>query len=128
MKETGVERIPSPGRIHHLNRPGRRAEDLSTMARKTALGSQLHNQQETIVLQFPDAFLHCAGSSIRITERTNIQFRAEAFNATNTFNFYQQQPNASLTSSSFGTVVPANVSSGRSSAPRYFQFSLKFNF
>jgi hypothetical protein len=66
--------------------------------------------------------------SIRITERTNIQFRAEAFNATNTFNFYQQQPNASLTSSSFGTVVPANVSSGRSSAPRYFQFSLKFNF
>jgi hypothetical protein len=66
--------------------------------------------------------------SIRITERTNIQFRAEAFNMTNTYNFYQSQPNATLTSSSFGTVVPANVSSGSSSAPRYFQLSLKFNF
>jgi hypothetical protein len=46
----------------------------------------------------------------------------------NTYNFYQQQPNSTLTSSSFGTVVPANVSSNNSSAPRYIQLSLKLNF
>jgi hypothetical protein len=64
----------------------------------------------------------------RITERTSIQFRAEVFNLANTYNFYQQQPNSTLTSSSFGTVVPANASSNNSSAPRYLQLSLKFNF
>jgi hypothetical protein len=64
----------------------------------------------------------------RITEHTTIQFRAEVFNLTNTYNFYQQQPNSTLTSSSFGTVVPANVSSNNSSAPRYIQLSLKFSF
>jgi hypothetical protein len=64
----------------------------------------------------------------RITERTSLQFRAEAFNVMNTYNFYQQQPNSTLTSSSFGTVVPANVSSNNSSAPRYIQLSLKLNF
>ena len=64
----------------------------------------------------------------RITEHTSIQFRAEVFNLANTYNFYQQQPNSTLTSSSFGTVVPANASSNNSSAPRYLQLSLKFNF
>ena len=34
----------------------------------------------------------------RITERTSVQFRAEVFNVTNTFNFYQSQPNSTLTS------------------------------
>lgn len=64
----------------------------------------------------------------RITEHTNIQFRAEVFNLMNTFSFYQQQPNSTLTSSSFGTVVPANVSSNNGTAPRYIQLSLKFSF
>lgn len=64
----------------------------------------------------------------RLTERTSIQFRAEVFNLTNTFNFYQAQPNSTLTSSSFGTVVKANVSSSNGNQPRYIQLSLKFNF
>jgi len=66
--------------------------------------------------------------STHITEHTSLQFRAEVFNLANTFNFYQAQPNSTLTSSSFGTVVPANVSSNNSSAPRYLELSLKFNF
>ena len=64
----------------------------------------------------------------RITERTSLQFRAEVFNLTNTFNFYQQQPNSTLTSSSFGTVNKANVSSSNGNQPRVIQLSVKFNF
>jgi len=64
----------------------------------------------------------------QIKERTSVQFRAEIFNFTNTFNFYQQQPNSTLTSSSFGTVVKANVSSNNGNQPRYIQLSVKFNF
>jgi hypothetical protein len=63
-----------------------------------------------------------------ITERTSIQFRAEVFNVTNTFNFYQAQPNSTLTSSSFGSVIKANVSSSNGNQPRYIQLSVKFNF
>jgi hypothetical protein len=67
-------------------------------------------------------------NTTRITEHTTIQFRAEVFNLTNTFSYSQQQPNSTLTSSSFGTVVPANVSSSNGTAPRYVQLSLKFSF
>jgi hypothetical protein len=66
--------------------------------------------------------------STKINERASVQFRAEVFNFTNSFNFYQQQPNSTLTSSSFGTVVPANASSNNSNQPRYIQLSVKFNF
>jgi hypothetical protein len=64
----------------------------------------------------------------RITERSSVQFRAEVFNLTNTFDFYRQQPNNSLTSSSFGTVNKANVSSSNGNQPRVIQLSVKFNF
>jgi len=66
--------------------------------------------------------------STQIKERLNLQFRAECFNVTNTFNFYQSQPNSTLTSSAFGTVVKANVSSSNGNQPRYIQLSLKLNF
>ena len=57
-----------------------------------------------------------------------MQFRAEVFNVSNKFNFYQQQPNSTLTSSAFGTVNKANVSSTNGNQPRVIQFSVKFNF
>ena len=64
----------------------------------------------------------------RITERTAVQFRAEVFNLSNKFNFYQSQPTSTLTSSAFGSVNKANVSSSNGNQPRIIQFSVKFNF
>jgi len=64
----------------------------------------------------------------RITERASVQFRAEVFNVSNKFNFYQSQPNSTLTSASFGTVNKANVSSSNGNQPRYIQLSVKLNF
>jgi len=51
------------------------------------------------------------------TERLNIQFRAEAFNAFNTPRF--GGPNTSVTSSSFGVI------SSQANAPRQTQVGLK---
>jgi hypothetical protein len=64
----------------------------------------------------------------RIRERAMVQFRAEVFNLSNKFNFYQSQPNSTLTSSAFGTVNKANVSSTNGNQPRIIQLSVKFNF
>jgi hypothetical protein len=64
----------------------------------------------------------------RITERASVQFRAEVFNVSNKFNFYQSQPNSSLTNAAFGTVNKANVSSSNGNQPRYIQLSVKLNF
>lgn len=66
--------------------------------------------------------------STRITEHTSVQFRAEVFNVSNKFNFYQSQPSSSLTSSAFGSVNKANVSSSSGNQPRVIQLSVKFNF
>ena len=97
------------------------SEPLYAPAAEPAFSGQIRTMSAPTV----DASLN---KSTRITEHTSLQFRAEVFNLANTFNFYQAQPNSTLTSSSFGTVVPANVSSNNSSAPRYLQLSLKFNF
>lgn len=63
----------------------------------------------------------------RIRDRASVQFRAEVFNVSNNFNLYQQQPKSTLTSSPFGTVKIAKVSSSNGN-PRVFQLSVKFNF
>lgn len=55
----------------------------------------------------------------RITERMNMQFRAEFFNLFNYANF--GHPNVSMNSPSFGTVSSAGN-------PRFIQFGLKFMF
>lgn len=55
-----------------------------------------------------------------ITERVNLEFRAECFNALNHANF--NNPNTTPTSSSFGRIT------GTSSQARTFQFALKLKF
>lgn len=61
-----------------------------------------------------------AFKNFRLTEKWNVQFRAEALNAFNTPRF--SGPNTGVTSSTFGTIT------SQSNAPRQVQFGLKVLF
>jgi hypothetical protein len=56
----------------------------------------------------------------RITERTNVEFRAEFFNVFNHTNFFTGE-NQTITNTTFGQVTDTFD-------PRIIQFALKFNF
>jgi hypothetical protein len=62
----------------------------------------------------------------QIKERMRIQFRAEAFNITNTYWFGRQQFNSTPTSSAFGTLNKASIAFTNTNQPRYVQLGLKF--
>lgn len=62
----------------------------------------------------------------RVTEKTHVQFRAEAFNLTDSFRIYNQQFSNNANSSQFGSLIRANVGSFNSSAPRFVQLAVKF--
>lgn len=61
-----------------------------------------------------------------ITERTRLQFRAEAFNVFNTFNFYGADFNANGDSADFGSILKSTVGTGSSNWPRLIQLAVKF--
>jgi Carboxypeptidase regulatory-like domain/TonB dependent receptor len=60
--------------------------------------------------------------TFQLAERLRLQFRAEAYNLTNTPNF--NQPNSTLGSTSFGTISSTRTGS----TPRQLQFALRFMF
>ena len=62
----------------------------------------------------------------RITEKTSIQFRAEAFNLTNSYSVYGQNFGNNPRRSSFGTISRAAVGFEQASPPRYIQLGVKF--
>jgi hypothetical protein len=62
----------------------------------------------------------------RITERTSIQFRAEAFNVFNSYYFYGMNFNNNPESTTFGTLDKASVDTGSANFPRYVQLGVKF--
>jgi len=64
----------------------------------------------------------------RINERMKVQFRAEAFNLTNTYMFHRQDFNNNPNSATFGSIDKATVPFGRASWPRYVQLAVKFIF
>jgi hypothetical protein len=63
-----------------------------------------------------------------ITERMKVQFRAEAFNVTNSFNFWNLPFNNNPQSSSFGTLQPASASYAQGNYPRQIQLGVKVVF
>ncbi|HKA00904.1 MAG TPA: carboxypeptidase-like regulatory domain-containing protein [Candidatus Solibacter sp.] len=61
----------------------------------------------------------------RLTEKLNLQFRAEVFNLTNSFFMVQQHFNSNPESPNFGSIIKAAVSSPNSNYPRYVQLGAK---
>ena len=61
-----------------------------------------------------------------ITEKTSLQFRAEAFNVFNTYMFYNGAFNNNPESATFGSVDKATVAKGQTNYPRYVQLAVKF--
>jgi hypothetical protein len=61
-----------------------------------------------------------------VTESTRVEFRAEAFNAFNTFHFYDVPFDNNPNSANFGSIIKATAASGGSSAPRQIQLAIKF--
>ena len=64
----------------------------------------------------------------RIKERMSVQFRAEAFNVTNTFFMGLQQFNNDPNSSNFGSIIKGTVAQGNANFPRQIQLAVKFIF
>ncbi len=64
----------------------------------------------------------------RINERMSIQFRAEAFNITNTFYMPQVQFTSGLDDSNFGSIIKSTAAQGSANFPRHVQFAVKFIF
>jgi len=63
-----------------------------------------------------------------LTERLRLQFRAEAFNVFNTYDFYGASFNNNPSSAGFGTITKAAVSSDSTAWPRQVQFGVKLIF
>ncbi len=61
----------------------------------------------------------------QITERVKVQFRAEAFNITNTYLYYNGQFNNNPESAGFGSVIPSTLAFGSASFPRHLQLAVK---
>jgi hypothetical protein len=64
----------------------------------------------------------------QITERLCVQFRAEAFNATNSYWFYNGQFDNNGESANFGNIIKGTVGFGSTSFPRHIQLAVKFIF
>jgi hypothetical protein len=64
----------------------------------------------------------------QINERFRLQFRAEAFNLTNTYMFFREQFNTNPENANFGAIVKGNVGFGATNFPRQFQLALKLIF
>ena len=62
----------------------------------------------------------------QITENTKIQFRAEAFNVTNTYLFYAANFNTNPEDTNFGNINKATVGFGSTTFPRHVQLGVKF--
>ncbi len=63
--------------------------------------------------------------STQLTERLALQFRAEAFNVTNTYLFYGGNFNNNPQNANFGSLMPSTVAFNQTNLPRNIQFAVK---
>ena len=87
-----------------------------TAAPQFVIGNSSRNPVRGPGLQNTDLMI---GKTFRITERINFEFRAEAFNVSNTPPL--NDPNASFGSAAFGSITSAGN-------PRDFEFAVKLKF
>lgn len=114
--QVGAWKLSSPG-----IGPGHNWFNVNAFAAETAgtLGNERRNQL------FGPHYRHLDLSVFKIfpvTERVNVEFRAESFNLTNTANF--SVPNVSLGGTNFGQVTSTTTSY----TPRQLQFALKLRY
>ncbi len=64
----------------------------------------------------------------RITERANLQFRAEFFNLFSSHFYYPVFPSASASAPNFGSLLPLGGDSGDLFNPRIIQLALRLTF
>ena len=114
--------LQRPNRVSDPNTfPGRSASEWFNIAAFTnapqfTIGTSSRNPVRGPGLQEADLMV---GKTFRVTERLNIEFRAEAFNVTNTPPL--NDPNGIFGSAAFGTITSAGN-------PRDFEFALKLHF
>jgi hypothetical protein len=97
----------------YLNKANFQAQTAGTLGneeRNAQYGPHFRHIDMSVVKDFP------------IRESLQAEFRAEAFNITNTTNF--STPNATLQTSTFGTITALSPAYN----PRLFQFALKLMF
>jgi hypothetical protein len=89
----------------------------------------------TTTLRDPRIRLHARPSidisfnkTTRISEQVRVQFRAEAFNATNSYEYGGRQFNADLNNPNFGSTFPYQAGNTETRYPRHIQLALKILF
>ncbi|MDQ6699611.1 MAG: carboxypeptidase regulatory-like domain-containing protein, partial [Acidobacteriota bacterium] len=109
-------RIGDPNAFAHRSAYSWFDTSVFTAAGQYAIGNSSRNPVRGPGLQNADLML---GKTFRISERVNLEFRAEVFNACNTPPF--NDPNGSFGSAAFGTITSAGN-------PRDFEFAGKIRF
>jgi hypothetical protein len=115
--QLGDARISSPSISHFFNTTKFAPQALGTVGsaeRNSLFGPHFRHVDLSLFKNYP------------VTERVNLQFRVEAFNISNTPNFYMQngQPGDAFGNAAFGTIAQTDPNY----TPRQYQFVLKAQF
>jgi hypothetical protein len=109
-------RISNPNSFPHRSAAQWFNKAAFTPAGQFSIGNSSRNPIRGPGLQDADLMI---GKTFRVSERLNLEFRAEAFNVSNTPPL--NDPNGSFGSSAFGTIISAGN-------PRDFEFAAKIHF
>ena len=108
----GFGTTPFAGQVFFNNQPG----SVGNLGRAIVSGPWYFNVDASLV------------KNIRITERSRIQLRMEAFNALNRAHFFPAAQLLNLTSTNFGRLTQTGGTSGGPGGARVMQFAARFEF